>query len=611
MSNDKPKHPAGQRLPSAGTDVGRRRFLQGLGAGTGVLLAPGILYGLPGDRHRYGDSELFTLGVASGDPTAESVVIWTRLASDPLNGGGMGKRSIPVSWEVATDPGMAQVIRRGHAVAHPQNGHAVRVPVSGLPSNTWLYYRFGALGKFSRMGRTRTFPGPHDPTDRLRFAVANCQNYEQGFYTAYADMLAQDLDCVIHVGDYIYESGPTSTPIAAGRVHNSPEIFSVEDYRNRYALYKLDPHLQDAHAEYPFIVTWDDHEVDNNYAGTFAEETAPYQGADFLQRRRNAYRVYAETMPMRPQLRRTRGGDLALTLYRQLQFGDLANLYMLDTRQYRTDQPCDDGFGSLDPDSVLLESQYGTLYCPDEILDPDSSMLGDSQEAWLQRRLSQSHAVWNLMAQGIMVTRWNLAPFAQLLLPPGYEVNTLFNVDAWDGYRAAQERLQAMLAELRPNNPIILTGDIHAAWGANIPESYGLENADIVAAEFVSTSIASTFTALNPAQTDMIVRATLARDPASGKGANDDIEFFNGLFRGYYLCDISRDKCTTTYRAVGDIGGVGAAYADAANADNRILVPFEDSPVATDAVLEIEAGFNQPDSGKRLVKRMERIPTRS
>lgn len=604
MSDQEPKKPAGR---SGAANPVRRRFLQGIGAGSGILLAPGILYGMRGERHFEPATSLFTLGVASGDPDATSVIIWTRLAPDPLNGGGMGRRIVPVEWEVALDPGMARIVRRGRVMALPITGHTARARVTGLRPDTRYYYRFSALGQHSRLGQTRTFPRPDQPVERMRFAVANCQNYEQGFYAAYADMLEQDLDFVVHVGDYIYEDGPTANPIAPGRVHNGAEIFSVEDYRNRYALYRLDPDLQAAHAQLPFLVTWDDHEVDNNYAGTVAEEVARYQGDDFLQRRRNAYQVYAETMPMRPRLVRLRDDFIDLRLFRTLNFGSLAAIHILDTRQYRTDQPCDDGFGSLDPASAVLEPQFGTLFCPDEILDPSNNMLGRTQEAWLERSLRHSRATWNVLAQGLMVTRWNLAPFANFLLQPtGLSVNTLFNVDAWDGYRVAQDRLRGLLATLRPNNPVILTGDIHSAWGANIPADYEEGSNDLVAAEFVSTSISSTLIDLNPVTTDQTIRATLA------PGANDPIVYYNGLFRGYYHCEVDADRWTTTYRAVGDIGLLPAAIAAARAGDNddRSLVPFAGSPVATDAVLQLDAGFNRP-GGSGLAKLLERIPTRS
>lgn len=585
-------------------DTGRRRFLQRLGAG--ALLAPAIAYGKLGDRHHYAGDPLFTLGVASGDPTANSVVLWTRLAPEPLNGGGMGRRPVFLDWEIALDPGMARVVRRGRATALARDGHAVRVIARGLPPDSWLYFRFRALGHYSRVGRTRTFPAASGAAGRMRFAVANCQNYQQGFFPAYADMLDQDLDFVLHVGDYIYENAATSLPIADGRVHPATEAFSVDDYRNRYALYRLDPDLQEAHAQLPFIVTWDDHEVDNNYAGKVAEEVAPWQGAEFLERRRNAYQVYAETMPIRPRLRRRALDDLVeLRLFRRLDFGTLARLHVLDTRQYRTDQPCEDLYGSLDPSSLVLEPEFGKLFCPDEILDPDTTMLGESQEGWLYRGLKRSDATWNVLAQSVMVTRWDLSPFVNSAFPP-LVLDSLFSVDAWDGLRAAQDRLREMLAELRPGNPVIITGDIHSAWGADIPASYESDEGGQVAAEFVSTSIASTLLDLNPVATDTVIRTTLA------PGANDDIRYYNGLFRGYCLCDVTPERWTTTYRAVGSLLDLPVAIAAAQVGDNQdtSLVPRADSPVDTDAVLTLDAGFNDPAGGDGLAVQLERIPTR-
>jgi alkaline phosphatase D len=588
--------------------VSRRRFVQG--ASAAALTGPAFLWAREG--HASGGS-LFTLGVASGDPDARSVVLWTRLAPDPLNGGGMGHRPVRVRWEVAFDPQMKKVIRRGATIAHPRSGHAVNVVARGLPSDCWLYYRFYARGQASRLGRTRTFPSRWDHARQMRFAVANCQNYTGGYYTAYRDMLSQDLDFVVHVGDYMYEGGAQSSPILAARNHNGPETFSVEEYRNRYALYRLDPDLQDVHAELPFITTWDDHEVDNNYAGLVAEDGAPYTGNDFIDRRRNAYQVYAETMPLRPRNRLgARRGSLNLA--RKLEFGDLADLHVLDTRQFRDDQPAGDGFGSTDtpPPAVeqLLEGVFGEeLFDQAGIEDPAASMLGWRQEFWLARNLWRSRARWNVLAQSVMVMQWNLVEAARLTaaaqigqLPPQQQaaiqqalstLTNVLNVDAWDGYRANRERLFHVLEALRPSNPVVLTGDIHSAWGANLLEDFSDPSSDVIAAEFVSSSISSTFGGADPRPTDFVVRASLADNP--------HIEFFNGLFRGYLLCDVNRHRWQTTYRAVG-------ALADTENPSPTALVPLQSSPVDTDAVLEIEAGFNRRKSGKRLQTKLARIP---
>ena len=230
----------------------RRKFLlQSAGAAASLVVAPAFLKAARGDSlHLNGD--LFTLGVVSGDPGRHSVVLWTRLAPEPLNGGGMPNRPVKVVWEVAEDYCMTQLIKHGVSIAQPRHGHALRVVANALPANRWLYYRFKALGVYSRVGRTRTFPGYQHHADHMRCAVVSCQNYAQGFYPAYRDMLDKDLDFVVHTGDYIYESGASGFEIAPGRNHIGSEIFTVDDYRNRYALYRLDQDLQDVHAELLF-----------------------------------------------------------------------------------------------------------------------------------------------------------------------------------------------------------------------------------------------------------------------------------------------------------------------------------------------------------------------
>lgn len=608
-AGDTLNHPV--KKPQTTTGISRRQLLQGAGLGVLALtIAPAFLRSARGDSLHLGGS-LFSLGVVSGDPDANSVVLWTRLAPEPLSGGGMPHRPVRMQWEIAEDFGMTQVLRQGTQLALPRDGHALRVVARGLPSNRWLYYRFRALGETSRVGRTRTFPAWSDPLERMRCAVVSCQNYTEGFYPAYRDMLNQDLDFVIHTGDYIYENGPAELEIAPGRNHNSPEIFTVEDYRNRYALYRLDRDLQEAHAWLPFVVTWDDHEVDNNYAGRIAEEDAPFQGEDFRRRRANAYRVYLESMPLRP-INRLRGND-NLRIFRGLSFGDLAEIHMLDTRQFRSDQPSDDGFGSTSPASIAIEPVLGeTLFDANGILDPAATLLGRRQEFWLERRLRRSQATWNVLAQQVMVMPWNLVKTARSVvaatlesqpIPPEQKaqilnafetINNIFSVDAWDGYTAARQRLFALLQRTQVSNPVVLSGDIHAAWGADLLADFEAVDSDVLAAEFVCTSISSTFLDIDPRPTDFIVRQSLVDNP--------HIQYFNGLFRGYCVCDVDHNRWQTSYRAVGDL----ARLSDSNNP--LALVPFPDTPVETDAVLEIQAGFNATGSGKRLQTRLSRFP---
>ncbi len=575
----------------------RRRILQG-GVGTLALTtAPAFVRAL-GDPV---PGSLFTLGVASGDPSAHSVVLWTRLAPDPLAGGGLANtKAIRVDIEVALDPGFQHIVRAGRKWTRATEGHVVNVQARGLPSDSILYYRFHALGQTSGIGRTRTFPGRFDSADHVRFAVVSCQNYNHGFYTAYRDIVAQDVDFVIHTGDYIYEGGPPGTPIAPGRGHDSPEIMTVEEYRNRYALYRLDPDLQLAHAEVPFLVTWDDHEVENNYAGLNDENGS--DPADFDVRRRNAYQVYRETMPLRPRNAfRLRDGETRI--YRTLRFGDLADIHMLDTRQYRSDQPADDGFGSIDDgltpqEQAILEGVFEeTLFDREGILDPEATLLGRRQEAWLGYRLKTSRAKWNVLAQQIMATEWNLLTTARLQallgvfpdpLPPFVSsalasLETVFNVDAWDGYAAARQRLFDLIDATAPSNPVVLTGDIHSSWAANLLSDFSDPGSRMIAGEFVCTSIASTFLTLDPRITHEIVSRGVGAD-------NPHIEYFNGLFRGYALCDVDHSAWTTTYRAVGDYTRLGD------QTDPFVLVPFADTPVDTDAVMRLESGFRDSDA---------------
>ena len=493
----------------------RREFMKQLAAAGSLAVAPGFVRPV---QAAWGESSLssplFTLGVASGDPTNDAVVLWTRLAPDPLNGGGMGSALAEVTWQVALDPAMHQVIRQGIATAHPDNGHAVSVNVDGLIPDSWYYYQFSHAGEKSRVGRTRTFPAPGLPAPSMRFALVSCQNFEAGYYAAYRDIsMQEDLDFVVHVGDYIYE-GAADPTVPAARRHNGPELSSIDDYRNRYALYRLDPHLQNAHAAFPFITTWDDHEVDNDYAGLAPEDDQTAQ--EFLLRRANAYQVYAETMPLRP---RVQGEPGSLSVYRSLQFGDLAEFFVLDTRQMRTDQPCG---GSLE----VLQA------CP-AILDPSATMVGAEQEEWLFQGLLNSRATWKVLTQQVMMMRWDLG----VLLGQSAGLN-VFNVDAWDGYQVARDRVMAFLGDHQIANPVVLTGDIHSSWAAELKPDFTDPSSPVTGTEFVCSSVTSRFGDANVP----LVRATLPSNP--------HIRFFDGRHRGYVKCTVTPESWRADFRAV-------------------------------------------------------------
>jgi alkaline phosphatase D len=434
--------------------IHRRSFLSQLSA-FGLALAG--MSRFPVRRRPRFAAYPFALGVASGDPSHDGVVLWTRIAPDPLRGGGAPPEALEVGWELAVDDGMRRIVGRGSTVAEPDLGHSVHVELDGLEPDRWYWYRFHVGGETSPVGRTRTLPPPGAMPHHLRFAFASCQHYEDGYYTAYRHMAAEELDVVVHLGDYIYEYGGEVQRV---RMHTGGEVRTLDDYRNRYALYKGDPDLQAAHAAFPWIVTWDDHEVDNNYANGVAEDSQP-TGA-FLARRASAYQAYYEHLPLR---RGSLPSGPAMQIYRAASFGGLARFFVLDTRQFRSDQPCGDGL---------------KLVCPG-VYDPAATLLGAEQEAWLFEGLAASDARWNVLAQQVLMARLDSEP------GPPLEVY----MDNWNGYDAARRRVLDFLATRRPANPVVLTGDIHSSWVCDLKRDFDEPDSPTVATELVGTSISS------------------------------------------------------------------------------------------------------------------------
>jgi alkaline phosphatase D len=394
---------------------------------------------------------VFALGVASGDPLPDGVVLWTRLAPDPLHGGGMPDRAVPVEWEVAEDERFRRVVRRGTAVARPELGHSVHVDVRGLRPGRDHWYRFRAGTRLSPAGRTRTAPHPR-ALGSLRLALASCQNYQHGWFTPYADMRAQDPDVVLFVGDYIYESAPSAG--AVRRHEGTGEPYTLEQYRNRHAQYRSDPDLAAMHAAAPWVVTFDDHEVDNDFAGQVPQDPGKQPHDAFVARLAAAYQAYYEHMPVRatavpngPHIR----------MHRRLDFGRLVRLNVLDTRQYRDDQ------------AVTRE----------EALDPARTMLGAAQRRWLLDGLRGSPARWNLIASQIMMAETDRQ----------VGEGKLWYHDAWDGYQAERA---ALLRELRRvPNPVVLSGDRHLTMVSDLKQDFADPGSPVVGAEFVGTSISS------------------------------------------------------------------------------------------------------------------------
>ncbi|RKR92936.1 alkaline phosphatase D [Micromonospora pisi] len=446
--------------------MSRRNVLALGGFGTAAAVVGGVLGGTrPAAATPSFFDNPFRLGVASGDPLPDGVVLWTRLAPDPLaedGRGGMPPESFGVRYEVAEDERFARIVRRGAVEATPEFGHSVHIEVSGLKPGREYFYRFRVGPAISPVGRTKTAPALDAAMSRLKLAVTSCQNYPAGYFVAYRDIVASDLDVVVHLGDYIYQ-GPSAGDASLGRAHVPPvEITTLAEYRIRHAQYKTDPDLQAAHSMLPFIVVPDDHEVTNNYA----DEVGP-DGPAFPARRAAAYQAYYENMPLR-RASIPVGPDMRL--YRRVRFGDLAQFHMLDTRQYRSDQA-----------KWTAATAVGG-YAPGA-LDPNRTILGDAQEQWLQEGLATSTTRWNVIGN-----QTKFAPFDHKT-GPGLQYDS---PDNWgEGYVADRDQLLRFIAAHRPSNPVVITGDAHRNWVFNLKADFADPSSETLATEYLGTSISS------------------------------------------------------------------------------------------------------------------------
>lgn len=488
----------------------RRLFLAGSVASAAA--APAILHAQSVFR-----ANPFSLGLASGEPTADGFVLWTRLAPDPLEAhGGMPMSPMAVSWEVASDARFATIVARGEEVARPELAHSVHVEVTGLQPDRPYWYRFQAGGERSYAGRTRTLPLAGASVAALKFGVAGCQNYEDGYYGAYRHLSREEeLAFVFHYGDYIYEyTGPTLRASREGnfytpaRTHIGQELFDLADYRRRYAQVKMDTDLQRAHAAHAFLSTYDDHEVVNNWVGDI-DEDKDNRPEVFALRRAAAMQVWYEHMPVRRSML-PRGGTIP-TAYRGLRYGSLMDMDLLDTRLYRSDQPCGDGFKPV---------------CP-EVAARTASVIGAEQEAWLARNLASRAARWNCIAQQIMVMALDRRRRTE-------EPARILNMDSWAAYDVPRQRLLARMNGL--GNAIVLTGDEHQ-------NHAGLLNDGdkVVAAEFVATSISSggNGSDLRPGSEQFMA-------------FNPELKFVNDQ-RGYLTCEVTAEAWRTNFMVVDQV----------------------------------------------------------
>ena len=489
------------------------------------------------------DSYPFAYGVASGSPDASSVVLWTRLAPSAL--AADPSQSVPVRWELAHDAQFQRVVQSGTTSATAQLGHSVHVEVQGLQSDRWYHYRFMVGDAVSATGRTRTFPAPGAKAARLRLAYASCQRWEHGYYSAYRHMREENLDAVMFLGDYIYEY--PGAPKAVRMPNMTPSlgfVITLDDYRARYALHKSDPALQAMHAACPWLMSWDDHEVQNDYAGVQGGNGSIADvfsnPADFARRRAAAYQAYYENMPIRAStLMRAMAGLLQhdnateMRIYQRVDFGRLASLYLLDTRQYKDPQVCTKGGG-------LGASMVNPVSCA-AWADPKRTMLGAQQEAWLGAEFAQAGTranTWNVVGQSTL--------FGQRDNKGGPE-QVFFN-DGWDGYSAARTRITDTLQKSSVRNAVFLGGDVHENWVGHVKADYAPTAAGrasaTVGVEFCGTSITS--------------RSQGNKHTAQRLAENPHFVFADAEKRGYGVAEFTPGQLTTTLRVVDDVTRVDA-----------------------------------------------------
>ena len=461
----------------------------------------------------------FTLGVASGQPSPDGFVLWTRLAVLPLAPDGLGGMSEPTSviWEVAADEAMRNVVRTGTVEAYSRWAHSVHIEVTDLEPGRPYWYRFIALGEASPVGLARTAPMPDTKLASMRFAFASCSNWQVGYFSAYRHMAGENPDLVIFLGDYIYEhTYANASAHKVVRKHDGSTAIDLTGYRNRYALYHTDPDLQALHTAAPCLMTWDDHEVENDYANEWSErmEIAP---ENFLRRRAAAYQAYYEHMPLR--IRSMPQGN-GLRLYDGFRFGNLVSFSVLDGRQYRTKQPCE-----VPP---WRHGHVASESCTDR-LDPERTLLGAQQERWLFDEFRRSEAAWNVIAQEQLVAH---------LRQRNRDGASGYWTDGWDGYPVTRQRVLDSIKATRLNNPVFIGGDIHSFWTTDLKADFANPSSATVATEFVGTSITS-----DPPPRE----TTLAVLPD-----NPHIRFFESRHRGYVAVDLTRDRMETRMQIISD-----------------------------------------------------------
>jgi len=497
----------------------RRRFVRGAGAAVTAIAAPSLIRIAAAQNWRGGNP--FSLGVASGTPRADGFVLWTRLAPEPLSSnpetpGGMSGADVTLRYEIATDPGMGKIVRRGAATAEQAFAYSVHLDVAGLEPGRSYWYRFLPGDAVSQTGRAMTLPQPGSAVGKMRFGFVSCSNYEHGYFSAYRHLAGDNPEFVLFLGDYIYETIDQNRAIVR-RHSDGVEAATLPIYRNRYAQYRLDADLQGLHARVPAIVTWDDHEVQNDYADKWSETfDDPEQ---FLLKRATAYQAFYEHMPVRPIVSRPNGP--LMRIYDRFTLGDLIEISVIDGRQYRSREAC---YRPPNKGGSHLETNGG---CPDR-LDAGRTMMGFAQEAWLYTGLAHSKARWKLIAQDLLVAQMRMKQ-------NGIDA---FSTDEWDGYPANRKRLLQHIYDGKVSNPVVVSGDIHSFFANDLKLDFDDESSPTVAAEFVGTSISSYGPPYDPI--------------AKALPDNPHVHFFDSRQRGYVLVDLTSDAMQAQMRIVSD-----------------------------------------------------------
>ena len=532
----------------------RRRTVLAGGTAAGAGAAAVVATTSVAAESKAAGNAVFRHGVASGDPMPHRVVIWTRVTPTAASTPGSGKGpKVDVGWEVAKDRGFRSVVRRGTFTTSASRDHTVKLDVGGLKPATWYFYRFRCRGSVSRVGRLRTAPAATATPGHLRFGVVSCANLQAGWFTAYRGLAKRDdLHAVLHLGDYLYEYGPGQYGYGNDNVDirkHEPrhEMVSLADYRRRHAQYKRDADLQDLHAKYPWIITWDDHEVTNDQwkAGADNHTAGGGRGGEgsYVHRRARAHRAYDEWMPVRMDATAALGDGARL--YRRLTFGRLAEISMLDLRTYRDEQA-----RTAAPTPVpALEA---------EVSDPDRTIIGRRQMRWLKESLSRRRPQWKIIGNPVMITPVTFAAVPQDLLEPINDVTGLlpddglpYNVDQWDGYTDDRREVLAHIRDHQVKDALFVTGDIHSGWACELPYDTAAYPAvgDSAGVEFVCSSVTSNnlkdITGTPSRTTSVAVEQAILAN-------NRHIKYLNFDDHGFSVLDITAKRAQMDWFVIGD-----------------------------------------------------------